>query len=268
MIAPAGPSPIASTPGAELRLDVGDGVTLLLVQIPAGPFLMGSDRSKDRRADEQEFPLRTVHLDDYWIGKYPVTNEEYRAFVRATGRKAPSHWRRGNIPKDKERHPVVNVTWYDAVAFCDWLTGRLSATQYFAHLPTEAEWEKAARGTDGRIFPWGDMWDSSRCNGGPILFGGTTPVGKYSPQGDSPYGLADVAGNVWEWCATKWTETEAGSAIDADDDEYGGVSRAVRGGSWYHVEWDVRCALRGWEEPDARYDHLGFRCACSVPPPL
>jgi formylglycine-generating enzyme required for sulfatase activity len=125
------------------------------------------------------------------------TNTQYQAFVRATGHDAPPHWAEGRIPPGRSNHPVVCVTWHDAVEFCDWL--RAETEQPF-RLPTEAEWEKAARGTGGRIYPWGDdPPDEDRCN-----FNGhvedTTPIGRYSPQGDSPYRCADVAGNVSEWC--------------------------------------------------------------------
>lgn len=139
------------------------------------------------------------------IGKTPVTNAQYAAFVEATKRKVPKHWKRllrqDRIPSGKENHPVVNVSWYDAVAFCRWLS---QETGQPFRLPTEAEWEKAARGADGRIYPWGDeQLTNELC----YLGSGTTPVGRYSPQGDSPYGCADMAGNVWEWTQSRtWTK--------------------------------------------------------------
>ncbi|HLF03376.1 MAG TPA: SUMF1/EgtB/PvdO family nonheme iron enzyme, partial [Anaerolineales bacterium] len=154
---------------------------LELIRIPAGEFLMGSDPMKDKEARENEQPQHRLHLPEFYIGKYPITNAQYAAF-----KKIP-------IPAGQENHPVVNVSWRDAIAFCQWLSQQTSKT---FRLPTEAEWEKAARGVDGRIYPWGDEWDATRLNSGESGPKTTTPVGAYSPRGDSPYGLADVSGNV------------------------------------------------------------------------
>lgn len=145
--------------------------------------------------------------DEFEIGKYPVTNREWAAFVAATNRKPPSHWVDGKIPDGLDLHPVVNVSWHDSVAYCEWLS-EVTGDSY--QLPTEKQWQRAAQGNDERIYPWGDEWDATKCNSWEGNVQGTTPVGKYSPEGDSPYGCADMAGNVWEWTASKWKD---------DDDE-------------------------------------------------
>ena len=171
-----------------------------MILIPAGEFLMGSDPSKDKQAQKNEQPQHRLSLSDYYIAKTPVTNAQYEAFVKATGHRQPNHWGNGQPPKDEADHPVVYVYWKDAVAYCRWLA---EATGKPYRLPTEAEWEKAARGPDGRIYPWGNEWDSKRCNTAEGGKRSTTPVGAY-PAGASPYGVLDMAGNVWEYCATKW----------------------------------------------------------------
>jgi formylglycine-generating enzyme required for sulfatase activity len=215
-----------------------------MVEVPAGPFLMGS--SNDNLAYDDEKPQHTVWLPAFKIGRYPVTNAEYAAFVEATDR----DWRSKPNP---ENHPVVYVSWYDTQAYAAWLR-ELTGHPY--RLPTEAEWEKAARGTDGRRWPWGDEWVSNRCNnydGGPRT---TTPVGHFSPSGDSPYGCADMAGNVWEWCATKWRESYEEAA---DESLEGDAPRVVRGGAFPFNPGDVRCASRSGYDPYYWDRSSGFR---------
>ena len=191
-----------------------------LVQIPAGEFLYGDDKKR-------------VKLDAFAIAKTPVTNQQYKAFVDATGHSAPTHWNNGIIPAGKEQHPVVYVSWDDAQAFCQWAG---------VALPTEQQWEKAARGTDGRTYPWGnEAPDKTRCNFNKDV-GDTTPVGKY-PAGAN--GLFDMAGNVWEWCADWYLK-----------DSY----RVLRGGSWWTTgKESVRCAFRDGYGPGFRFDNVGFR---------
>ena len=226
-----------------------------LIHIPAGEFLMGSDPDKDKNARNDEQPQYTVQLPEYSIGKYPVTNAQYLAFVDATGQESPKHWKGGKPPGDKEDHPVVYVTWHDAMAYCRWLA---EATGEAYRLPSEAEWEKAARGTDGRIYPWGDEWDEKRCNsdeGGP---GDTTPVGQYSPGGDSPYGCVDMAGNVWEWTRSLWRDYPY-DPEDGREDANAEGSRALRGGSWDSDRRDARVSCRYFNLPDYFLSYLGFR---------
>ena len=234
-----------------------------MVRIPAGEFLMGT-RAEDVDALAQKYDIdrkyiarevrqRKVFMEEFEIGKYPVTNFEYRAFVQDTGREPPRHWEGDQYPEELGDHPVVNVSWHDALAYCEWLSQKTGKPY---RLPTEAEWEKAARGTDGRQFPWGDEWDESKCNtteGGP---GATTPVGQYSPEGDSPYGVADMAGNVWEWCAD-WFQAYPGNSFP--DKDYGEKYKLLRGGSWYFDQRLARCSCRYRLGPLIRGDHWGFR---------
>lgn len=238
------------------------------VTIPAGEFLMGSRKKGffersfgvsvpgkltntpiDNDASDSELPQHKLYLPNYWIARVPVTNEQYKQFVEATSRPAPEYWQNGQIPKGKEKHPVVYVRWYDAVAFCDWAKVRL---------PTEAEWEKAARGTDGQIYPWGnELPDKNRCNFNWYV-GDTTPVGNY-PQGESFYGCFDMAGNVWEWTSTKWLSNYQDYASKVDNTLGGTEGRVLRGGAWGNDQTKVRCAYRNVNTPDDRYLIVGFR---------
>lgn len=252
----------------------------VLVHIAPGEFLMGTSEADaeqlgqscewakewlERGYFKHEQPQHTVDLDSYRIGKHPVTNAEYEVFVRARKRPAPEHWPGGKAPADLATHPVVGVTWYEAVAYCAWLTVRLRevgilGSREVIRLPTEAEWEKAARGTDGRFYPWGREWDAARCNSRDGARGGTTPVGQYSPAGDSPYGLADMAGNVWEWCADFYApDYYADSPAKNPKGPAKGNSRVLRGGSWYYAAHDARCSYRDRYVPESRYDDIGFR---------
>jgi iron(II)-dependent oxidoreductase len=172
-----------------------------------------------------------VHVNAFELGRTPVTNEQYAAFVRDSDAAQPAHW---PAPDD---HPVVFVDWHDASEFCAWAGGRL---------PSEAEWEKAARGTDARRYPWGNEEDPTRAAVGAGLKRGTTaPVGAH-PGGASPYGLEDMAGNVWEWTSTETADGE----------------RVLRGGSYASpgLPW-ARCAMRSRSRPQRRQAHIGFRVA-------
>ena len=238
-------------------LTISETVSLYLARIPAGEFLMGSIMARDKDARENELPPHGARLPEFHIGQYPVTNRQYQAFVRATRHEAPNHWERGRIPWRKEDHPVVNVSWYDAAVFCDWLVRHTG--QPF-RLPTEAEWEKAARGTDGRTYPWGDDPPDQKCCNCSNKLGDTTPTGRYSPQGDSPYGCADMAGNVKEWCQSKDWPYPYRADDGRENLKLGGL-RIVRGGSWYDRPVFVRCACRHPILPSDWGDDLGFRVA-------
>jgi formylglycine-generating enzyme required for sulfatase activity len=232
-------------------------IALHLVRVPAGEFQMGSVMARDKDAQEDELPPHRVYVPEFYIGRYPVTNPQYRAFIRTTGHLAPHYWPGGEIPGDKYNHPVAHVSWHDAVAFCNWL--RQETGQPF-RLPTEAEWEKAARGADGRIYPWGDEPpDKGRCNFNRSI-GDTTTIGRYSPQGDSPYGCADMAGNVFEWCQSghKCFPYEAD---DGREDLQASGIRVTRGGSWYCGPAYVRCAYRLRFSPGRKEEGVGFRVA-------
>ena len=227
-----------------------------LIFIRAGRFTMGSDKTRDPQAFDRELPQHQVYVGNFYIAKYPVTNAEYKRFVDTTGHREPYHWQ----SEDHELfrgadQPVVCVNWRDANAYCQWLS-RMTGKSY--RLPTEAEWEKAARGPDRQIYPWGNQWDAKRCNtpeGGPAR---TTPVAQYSPQGDSPYGVADMAGNVWEWTRSLY----GGYPYDPKDgreDPVASGARTLRGGSWLTPPRGARVSFRGDSLPDDFLDLIGFR---------
>lgn len=267
---PPGPLPAwqlqnrSKTPSDQITLTTP--FVLELVHVPAGVFLMGSDPAKDKNARPDEQPQHQVYLSEFYIGKYPVTNEQYAVFVKATRHKAPDPWEKGKIPAGKENYPVDYVSWEDAMAFCQWLS---QASGRHFHLPTEAEWEKAARGTDGRIYPWGNQWDRSKLNsreGGP---GDTTPVGRYSPGGDSPYSVVDTSGNVWEWCSTGWQDKVYPSKVQDEWAEAyldkAGVLPVLRGGSWVDYQDYARCAIRlSRVNPGHSDDLSGFRVVSPI----
>ena len=272
---PARPAPhLAGPPAAEpetirpaVMKPVQQPFEPEMILIPAGPFLMGSDPDKDKDARDNEQPQHTLYLPDYTMARTPITQAQYAAFVQATGHRVPNvdadwakpySWSGTTPPSGKEDHPVVLVTRHDAMAYCRWLA-EITGKPY--RLPTEAEWEKGARGTDGRIYPWGNEWDAKRCNSGESGKGGTTPVGAY-PNGVSPYGLLDMAGNVWEWCSS----LHRGYPYRADDGrEDLGTSgiRVLRGGSFYNHRDGARCAFRYRTHPADRYDLSGFRVVVS-----
>ncbi len=222
-----------------------------MVYVPEGEFLYGENKKK-------------VSLPAYWIDKTPVTNGEFACFVQATGYTTTAeregmgcantgekwedikgaNWRYpsghglGNIESGAD-HPVVQVSWEDARAYAKWAGKRL---------PTEQEWEKAARGRDGREYPWGEQEPTSELCNFNKHEDRTTPVGKYSPQGDSPFGCLDMSGNIWEWTAS----------------QEGDGGRVLRGGGWSHPAEYVRLVLRSIHDSKERYDTDGFRCVSDV----
>jgi formylglycine-generating enzyme required for sulfatase activity len=238
-----------------------------LIHIPAGEFLMGSDPKKDKDASENEQPQHTLYLPEYYIAKTPVTNAQYMEFVKATGDLMPRHWKGGTTPEGREDHPVVYVSWHEAMAYCRWLA-ETRGKPY--RLPSEAEWEKAARGTDGKIYPWGNEWDAKRCNNWESGPGETTPVGQYSPRGDSPYGCVDMVGNVSEWTISLWSKDLFERPFkypydlgDGREDVNAEGLRVMRGGSWESSRNDARCAYREGNNPNNRWELLGFRIVVS-----
>jgi formylglycine-generating enzyme required for sulfatase activity len=256
-----------------LLLSLAPGVELRLVRVPAGEFLMGSTDA-DKKAARHEKPPHAVYLDEFLIGEAPVTVGQFGAFVRATGYRTTAdggrygwNWQHPDGPQSdvraKGEHPVTQVNWHGATAFCAWAS---QASGRVVRLPTEAEWEKAARGTDGRIYPWGSQTDlANRCNyGGKV--GDTTPVGRYSPQGDSPYGCVDMAGSVWEWVADWYDEDYyRRSPRENPPGPASGSVRVLRGGSWLLVAYYVRAAHRFGSIPGSRLGGLGFRVVVSCP---
>ena len=218
-------------------------------RVPAGAFMMGSDAGQD-----DERPVHRVHVDAFAASVYPVTRAQYHAFLDATGHTAPRDWDDPALAGDDV--PVVGVSWHDAVAYCAWRTANGSAER----LPTEAEWERAARGgQDGQRYPWGDAipeWipESGR---GPLA--GPWPVSLGDPN---PFGLYGIAANIHEWCAD-WYSAKSYSA-SPDRNPSGpaqGTRRASRGGSWRHAVTISRCAARSRIDPSFRYTDYGFRLA-------
>jgi formylglycine-generating enzyme required for sulfatase activity/energy-coupling factor transporter ATP-binding protein EcfA2 len=224
------------------------------IEISGGEFWMGE------RAETHRF-----NLDTYYISRVPITNAQYLLFVEATGREPPEHWGKDCPPKSLGGHPVVNVTWYDALAYCKWLSQFVGEQ---VMLPSEAEWEKAARGAkDQRRYPWGDEFDTILCNSQELRLDATTPVGIFS-NGASPYGVLDLAGNVWEWTTNLWGKNQEEAEfeypyraddgrenVEADDN----VLRVLRGGAFDASSDDVRCCARHRELPSSSVDNCGFR---------
>jgi formylglycine-generating enzyme required for sulfatase activity len=232
---------------------------MVFVYVPAGVFSMGSDPALDRAAQENEQPQHSVHLDAFWIGKYPVTNLQYQVFVRAAGYRSPKYWSGTTIPDGKENHPVEYVSWQDATTFCLWV-GSLPGGPA-VRLPSEAEWEKAARGTDGRIYPWGNAApDASLCN---LENYSTVAVGQYSPRGDSPYGCADMTGNMFQWCGDWYGSSYYSASPPANPPgPESGRLRIKRGASWWGKDQRhrfARCADRNVGDPDNASNGLTFR---------
>lgn len=229
-----------------------------MVRIPAGPFLMGNPAGVGRR-DEQ--PRRKIHVDSFFIDTHEVTNARYLNFVRQTGhRHPPDPYGDGELTSAKgiERLPVVQVNWYDAVEYCHWAGKRL---------PREAEWEKAARGTDGRLFPWGnDTATAAQANFDREWVGKETlhPVGSL-PAGRSPYGVEDMSGNAREWVQDWYKPDYYEKAPDRNPKGPDrGVLRVIRGGSWHSPIADIRATARGKGGFALRTHGTGFRCAADA----
>ena len=246
-----------------------------MVTIPAGTFLMGSDKKVDRNAYPAEFPQRKVYLDAYEIDKFEVTTVQFLKFVLATNRDPLIDWQYdgGNFQETMASHPVMHVSWFDADAYCKWAGKRL---------PTSAEWEKAARGEDGRIYPWGnEPAGLSRANfgrtglSGPVrdrperllLYPPIISVDKYE-NAVSPYGLFQMAGNVAEWTADWYDANYYKHAPERNPKgPEKGTQRAFRGGGWIDSTPSVRPAQRNGTDPNTKMNWLGFRCARDVKDP-
>lgn len=299
--------PVSEEPVVEdTQVSSKDGMVLLYV--PAGEFVMGStDENIDsvmaacsdcqRSWFDDEFPQHTVYLDAYWIDKTEVTNQMFEQFIEETGYETDAEEKGLSWVNDPQKgswdevngadwlhpqgfssgirelggHPVVQVSWNDAAAYCEWVGRRL---------PTETEWEKAARGTDGRTYPWGDSdpaenllnfadkntsydWSNQTVDDG---YERTALVGSY-PDGASPYGALDMAGNVYEW-VEDWHGEDyySGSPSSNPQGPSSGSSRVLRGGAWSDLDVLVRSASRSGGDPDSADDSVGFRCALSSVP--
>lgn len=234
---------------------VSDKDGMVLVNIPAGEFLMGSLDS-DWEAGSYEKPAHTVYLDAYWIDQTAVTNAKYAKCVQAGVCQPPvpqSSYTRQSYFGDAlyDNFPVIYVTWNDAKAYCEWAGRRLL---------TEAEWEKAARGADGRKYPWGnEAPDAGKLNFAGNV-GDTVEVGHY-PQSASPYGVLDMAGNVWQWVADWYGDTYyAASPAQNPAGPESGETRVMRGGGWYSTARVIRAANRDSYQPTDHFGNAGIRC--------
>lgn len=234
------------------------------VLIPPSAFIMGTDiepfygtiLAQSQYAKLDEAPIHVRFLEPYRIARYPVTNAEYEVFVTATGHMPPPHWRNGKFPVGEAALPVVHISWHDANAYAQWAQGRL---------PTEGEWEKAARGADGRVYPWGNRFKPIAGQGASLFTDQLTPVGN-RPAAVSPYGVHEVAGNVWEWTADWYQPYDGNTHRDSD---YGDKHKVLRGGSWLEVRDATanryfRCANRLHAPPDYNASNIGFRCVRDV----
>ncbi|MDA0835046.1 MAG: formylglycine-generating enzyme family protein [Planctomycetota bacterium] len=264
----------------------------VLVVVPDGEFQMGSSTAEVdedfkvvgypddwKKHAQDELPAHQQRVKSFLMYRYEVTNSQYRAFCEATGHQTPEYWLDGGFPAGKGDHPVVQVSWHDAQEYCDWAGTRL---------PTEAEWEFAARGESennqpSRKYPWGNEWDLSLANSASFhakenindaekwkrwyeidqtQYPLTSKVGQFD-KCVSPFGLYDMAGNAWEWCADEYAlfEDRPSNQEDKANDSNKDAPRVTKGGSWANVPFHLRSADRNSVAPDTRNLYIGFRCA-------
>jgi toxoflavin biosynthesis protein ToxD len=273
-----GLNPKLNAEGWEVTPETSNKVKIpSMIEIPKGDFLMGTSNENikllqlkesdwayewsDNELFAAEQPQHIISLPAYEIAKYPVTNEEYHLFTSDVAYRLPRDWTGFTYPDDTENHPVVGISKVDAEAYMDWLN-RTTGMKF--RLPTEAEWERAARGIDGRIFPWGNTFDPWRCNTAESVKKGTTPIGFYSPGGDSLCGAVDMVGNVWEWTQSYFLPYPFTLSERTDGAKARG-RYVVRGGAWYYTRKLARCAAREGILADYLSSSIGFRLARSIP---
>ncbi|GEM_PF-1087494 len=262
------------------EIDVPD---IVWCGVPAGEFTMGSDRSVDTRAYEDETPQTKVNLQSYWIARNGITNHQYQAFIDDGGYDNKAYWTDAGWDAKNERHwkgpeyngdkaifnvsnqSVMCISWYEAYAFTRWLNERLHThladtlplrDDYEIRLPTETEWEKASRGVDGRIYPYGNIFDKTKSNTFEMGIRQPTAVGIFS-QGASPYGVLDMSGNVYDWCLSRWRDTYNDPE---DNDPQGTFRRVIRSGAFANGSFNARCAYRYHNVPRVRGNYYGIRC--------
>ena len=234
-----------------------------MVYVPGGEFLRGRSHSlpdddMKRRSTllKDDRPAKTIQVGPFYLDEHEVTNEAYRRFLEATGRQPPFHWVDGEIAEGEENHPVVNVNWHEAAAYCESLAKRL---------PTEAEWERAARGLgEGVKFPWGNEEPTKGRQAHFNVLDGTRAVCRFPKN---TFGLCDMAGNVWEWCSDRYERLyyERSPQKNPGGPD-GGMYRVLRGGSWADVAKYLTCAYRSFARPRERSPNIGFRCAKGYSP--
>ena len=246
-----------------------------MVKIPAGKFIMGTSEESiqhlylkeewvmdwfDADLFMSEQPKHELYLPKFEIGKYPVTNEEYHSFIWDTAHRLPKGWVGFSYPEGKENHPVVGVSMADCKKYIEWINAK---TNQNYRLPSEAEWERAARWIDGRMYPWGNVFDTWRCITLESGINNTTPVGIYSTSGDSRDEVADMVGNVWEWTCSKYVAYPY-DASDGREQFDRSHKYVVRGGAWYYSRKMARCTAGEGIAPDYNSPALGFRLARSL----
>jgi serine/threonine-protein kinase len=258
----APPTGAQSTTPSALPVEITDDKGVLMRLVPSGEFTMGSDHDADTSNAEHD-----IYLDAFYMDEYEVTNARYEDCVTA-GVCEPPHFTKSDFRpgyygnEEFDNYPVIYIDWYMARTYCDTWRG--------ARLPTEAEWEKAARGTDGRTYPWGEgiTCDQANYDGesdiASYCVGETSEVGEYE-SGKSPYGLHDMAGNVFEWVISIPKSYPYDAADDREDLTRGG-SRVIRGGSWNEGPDDLQVFYRSWIGPDQSESEIGFRCARGTSP--
>ncbi len=237
--------------------------------VSPGSFIMGSPPVLDPDAFDDEYPLHIVDLKGFYIATTTVTNLQYAIFILQTGYHSPNYWQNRVPSKTIYNHPVVDISWYDAVKFCHWLT-ELTEKPY--RLPTEAEWEKAARGVNARLFPWGNKYEDNYANTKECKFNTTVAVDKF-PEAKSPYDVINMAGNVYQWTSSLWgstmqkprfcypyTPNDGRELLDAPS----GTLRIIRGGAFSDQKRYARCACRNKLLPNSHRPYVGFRLALSV----
>jgi formylglycine-generating enzyme required for sulfatase activity len=248
-----------------------------MVLIPAGAFLMGVDPAtiphfddpfeKEAYAAGWQEPAHRLELPDYYLARTPVTHAQYGAFLEQTGHTLPKRWRSANVPRSRSDMPIVYITWYDALAYCRWLAA-VTGKPY--RLPSEAEWEKGARGNTAHIYPWGNRFGKQHSN--TVENDGKLTSVDAFPDGASPYGLLDMAGNAWEWTRSlwgrDWYRAEFTYPYDPQDgrenlEASDAVCRVLRGGSWAYDKTFARCDYRYKNFPQNMSDGIGFRVGLS-----
>jgi formylglycine-generating enzyme required for sulfatase activity len=234
-----------------------------MVFIPGGEFSRGRSYDwPDMRLAwypnplKDDTPVRKISVNPFYMDAAEVTNERYGAFARATHRKVPYHWFKGQIPRGQERHPVVNVSWNDATAFCEWEGKRL---------PTEAEWERATRGlVEEKMYPWGDANPTAKL----AVYGSEDGPAAVCTKEPNYFGLCDMIGNAWEWTADWYDRDYYRIAPDCDPPGPAqGIYRSLRGGSWFdQPPLFLTCSYRSWARPAERSPTIGFRCVRTATP--
>ncbi|MBI5964995.1 MAG: SUMF1/EgtB/PvdO family nonheme iron enzyme [Chloroflexi bacterium] len=245
---------------AKNKLTLSNGMEFM--RVPAGEFLMGSDTSVD-----SEKPLHSANIPyDYWLARFPMANKLYNEYLKANGKMILPYGSALRAFHDDRDHPAVDMKWLNAIAYCRWLNSIYKAelpSGLILRLPTEAEWEKASRGIDGRDYPWGNTFDKNKCNSGHSGHNGTTPVDFYSPQGDSPYGCADMVGNVFEWTCSLFMPYPYNRQNETERINNNLI--AIRGNSYFSTAKLLKTFIRGQSLPSNNARITGFR-VCLAPP--